>query len=97
MKDIKWPYPFDASGALRNDTTKEWENKSRRELSEALQNTNLLEKYKVAMEGTQTAVITNYSGEGIGEINSIVSAYELILQIESDAIATIRMLQQLVV
>jgi nitronate monooxygenase len=97
MKDIKWPYPFDASGALRNDTTKEWENRSRRELSEALQNTNLLEKYKVAMEGTQTAVITNYSGEGIGEINSIVSAYELILQIESDAIATIRMLQQLVV
>jgi nitronate monooxygenase len=96
MKEIKWPHPFDASGALRNDTTKEWENKSRGEISKALQSTDLLDRYKVAIGRNDTAVVTNYSGEGVGEINSIESAYELVLQMEIDAISTIQRLQGII-
>lgn len=42
------------------------------------------------MENNETDIICNYAGEGVGMINSIDSAYDLILGIENDAIATIK-------
>lgn len=96
LKELKWPYPFDASGALRNYTTMRWEGKSRNELSEALEKSNLLDRYKVAMEKSDSKIITNYAGEGIGEINSIAAAYDIIMQIERDAVATIKRLNKIV-
>lgn len=92
MKEIKWPYPFDASGALRNHTTEEWEGKSPGELSKALNETDLMNTYKTAIEETNHGVISNYAGEGVGEIHNIDSACDLILQIEREAKETINKL-----
>jgi hypothetical protein len=50
----------------------------------------------VAMEKSDSKIITNYAGEGIGEINSIAAAYDIIMQIERDAVATIKRLNKIV-
>ena len=94
IKEIKWPYPFDASGALRNDTTEEWEGKSRDEVNKALQRTDLMKTYKTAMKETNYKIISNYAGEGVGEIYNIGSTYDLILQIEKEARETINKLHR---
>eukprot|EP00956_Cyclotella_meneghiniana_P009902 scaffold13694_cov71-Cyclotella_meneghiniana.AAC.8 len=96
IRQFKWPYPYDASGVLRNDTTNEWDNKSRDELGEALQKTDLIDRYKIATEKVDPKLISTYSGEGVGEINSIDTAYDLINQIEIEAIETIKRLHGII-
>jgi nitronate monooxygenase len=95
-REFKWPYPFDASGALRNQITEEWEERSREELSEALQSTDLLKRYHNAVKKSGAELATIYAGEGVGEIDSIDEAYEIILQIERDALDTIKRLQTII-
>lgn len=96
IRQFKWPYPYDASGVLRNDTTNEWDNKSRDELGEALQKTDLIDRYKIATEKVDPKLISTYAGEGVGEINSIDTAYDLINQIEIEAIETIKRLHGII-
>ena len=96
IRQFKWPYPYDASGVLRNDTTNEWDNKSRDGLGEALQKTDLIDRYKIATEKVDPKLISTYSGEGVGEINSIDTAYDLINQIEIEAIETIKRLHGII-
>ena len=96
IRQFKWPYPYDASGVLRNDITKEWDNKSRDELGEALQKTDLIDRYKITTEKVNLKLICTYAGEGVGEINSFSTAYDLIKQIEIEAIDTIKRLHGII-
>ena len=93
----KWPHPYNSVGALRNQTTDEWEGKSSDELQFAIDNnTNLLEEYKVSQERSNEKIIPTYAGEGVGEIDSIDSAYDITLRIEEEAICTMEKLQSIV-
>ena len=92
----KWPHPYNSVGALRNQTTDEWEGKSTDELQFAIDNTNLLEEYKASQEKSNEKIIPTYAGEGVGEIDSIDSAYDITLRIEEEAICTMEKLKSIV-
>ena len=93
----KWPHPYNSVGVLRNQTTDEWEGKSTDELQFAIDNTNLLEEYKVSQERFNEKIIPTYAGEGVGEIDSIDSAYDITLRIEEEAICTMEKLLKSIV
>lgn len=96
LRDSRWPYPFDASGVLRNRTTEEWEGRTREELHAALQKTDLLHTYKMAIKSHNPEIVTVYAGEGVGQIGCIDAAYDLIRNIEREAIDTIERLQVII-
>ncbi|KAL3793770.1 hypothetical protein HJC23_013332 [Cyclotella cryptica] len=96
FKDFRWPYPFDASGVLRNRTTDEWEGRTSEDLDGALQKTDLFHTYKTAINTHNPEIITVYAGEGVGQIARIDHAYDLILQMEREAIDTIKRLQVII-
>lgn len=95
LSSIKWPYPYNSVGALRNQTSSEWEGKSAHELQHAIYNTKLLEQYKSAHLVSDPNVVCCLSGEGVGEIDHIEGAYDVILRIEEEAIDTIDRLQSI--
>jgi len=96
-RETKWPYPFDSSGTLRNDTTDAWDtsipalemelNSKKSYLAEEL---NCAEKTKLPNAGCV------YSGQGVGEIVSIEPAHDIIMEIEKDAIESLSNINKLV-
>ncbi len=94
-RTTKWPYPFDSSGTLRNKTTEAWDtsipaleaelnsNKDSPDEAPVVKKLNEAERENRASEGCV------YCGQGVGEINSIDRAYDIIQQIESDAIESL--------
>lgn len=85
----KWPRPYDSVGALRNRTTREWEGKSEEEWRDAMDHSNLLERYKSSAEKSDGDVVCVLAGEGVGEIDSIEGAYDIVVKIEEEALETI--------
>jgi nitronate monooxygenase len=95
-RQIRWPYPFDSSSTLRNNTTEAWDafipeleaelNADKMHLVEKL---DRAEKEHLPNEGCV------YSGQGVGEIISVDPAYDIIQRIEKEAIETLSNLQQL--
>lgn len=85
-----WPEPYDSVGALKNDMTKMWEGKPK-ELANKLQSDNVLaNEYKLAGEEgdvTKTAVL---AGEGVGIIDQIEYAYDIVTKINLDAITILQ-------
>ena len=82
----KWPYPYDSSGTLRNQTTQQWEDDTC---------IPKLEKELLSAESTATATATDntknnpdwgcvYAGEGVGEIYSIDPTSEIFQRIEKE-------------
>lgn len=103
----KWPDPFDSSGVLRNDLTDAWDafipeleaelkpnekpkggNTDTKTLVERFNNA---EAEKLPNEGCV------YSGQGVGEINSIQPAYDIVQQVETEAIESLSNLTNIVV
>ncbi len=93
--DVKWPYPYDSVGALRNETTAEWDGRPYSELREAMDETDLLERYGKCKEISDASVVQVLSGEGVGEIDIIEGAYDITLRIEQEAIDAIDRLRSL--
>ena len=91
----KWPYPYHSVGALRNQTTLEWEGKTAQKLKGAIETTGLLDEYKSAQKASDPRVVCILSGEGVGEIDAIEGAYDVTLRIEEEAIESINRLQSL--
>ena len=91
----KWPYPYHSVGALRNQTSLEWEGKTVQELQGAIKTTDLLDEYKSAQKASDPRVVCILSGEGVGEIDSIEGAHDVTLRIEEEAIESINRLQSL--
>ena len=95
LSTIKWPHPYHSVGALRNQTSLEWEGKTAQELHSAIDKTDLLEKYKSAQKASDPRVVCILSGEGVGEIGSVEGAYDVTLRIEEEAIESINRLHSL--
>ena len=91
----KWPYPYNSVGALQNETTSKWDGRPE-DLQLAINNTKLLDEYKLSQKASDTTVLPTLSGEGIGEINSIEGAYDITLRIETEAADTIKTMQQII-
>ena len=97
-RQTTWPYPFDSSGTLRNNTTDAWDT-SIPELEEELE-LDANRKYLVEkLDHAEKEHLPNegcvYSGEGVGEIVSVDPAYDIIQRIEKEAIETLSNLRKL--
>lgn len=97
---FKWPYPYDSSGALRNQTSLEWGGQNPDRLQNALEGlildkSTLLEDYKSAQKSANAEIVAVLAGEGVGEIDSIEDAYNVLLRIEEEAMETINRLKSL--
>ena len=93
--DVKWPYPYDSVGALRNETTTEWDGRPYSELRKAMDETDLLERYGKCKEIPDASVVQVLAGEGVEEIDIIEGAYDITLRIEQEAIDAIDRLRSL--
>lgn len=93
LSSIAWPHPYHSVGALRNQTSLEWEGKTVKELQTAIEQTKMLDEYKSAQEASDPRVVCILSGEGVGEIDHIEGAYDVTLRIEEEAIDCINRLQ----
>ena len=67
---IKWPYPYDSVGTMRNKTTEEWDGRSSsggdEELRLLMDETDFLERYDNCRRISDISVIPVLSGEGVG-------------------------------
>ena len=93
LSSIAWPHPYHSVGALRNQTSSEWEGKTAQELQTAIDKTDLLDEYKSAQKTSDPRVVCILSGEGVGEMDHIEGAYDVTLRIEEEAIDCINRLQ----
>lgn len=97
QRERKWPYPFDSSGTLRNDTTAAWDTSiSALEVELNSDKTSLVEKLNHAEEAALPDKGCVYSGQGVGEIVSIEPAHDIVMQIEKSAIETLLNLKKVV-
>jgi nitronate monooxygenase len=81
-----WPAPYDSVGALRNETSETWDGKALeldREL--AMEGSSLLNDYLAASQKGDTSQAQVLAGEGVGEINAIESAYDIVLNVDQEA------------
>ena len=86
-RQLKWPPPYDSSGTLRNATTSLWDGRVK-ELEESLKDANnpILMHYRESEGLCDVNVAAVFSGEGVGEINSVEPAFDIIHCIEAEAI-----------
>jgi len=107
QRQTKWPYPFDSSGTLRNETTDAWDT-SIAQLEAALEADKLLsdektttkelsivEKLNHAEENEIPSKGVVYCGQGVGEIHSIDSVSDIMQQMEQDAIESLSNLKRI--
>mmetsp|Transcript_17662 Transcript_17662/g.40734 ORF Transcript_17662/g.40734 Transcript_17662/m.40734 type:complete len:217 (+) Transcript_17662:52-702(+) len=106
----KWPYPFDSSGTLRNDTTEAWDESIpalEAELEESkigsgssysdADKVSIVDQFNDAEKEELPNAGCVYSGQGVGEIISIDPAYDIIQRIEEEAIQSLSDLRNLYV
>lgn len=86
-----WPKPYDSVGAIKNETYYQWEDRTN-ELASALQSSNneIIPPYQRACIDGNTDIALVHAGEGIGQIHSIESAYNLVHTISDDAMTVIQ-------
>ena len=86
-----WPPPYDSVGAIKNETYHQWEHRSN-ELATALQynGNEIVAPYRTACREGNTDIALVHAGEGIGQIHSIESAYDLVHTISHDAMVVIQ-------
>lgn len=96
-RKIKWPVPFDSSGVLRNGITKQWDDDVK--LERALgtpEGEKIVQKFDLACETTNDpANAPVYAGKGVGKIDSIDQAFDIVVRVEKEAIAAITAVSKL--
>lgn len=95
-----WPYPYDSLGALRNRLSDEWDGKPRHELADALsppESSELLQQYRKATSNStyDTNLAAINCGEGVGEIDVIDSAYDILQRVNREAVQILDNMPQL--
>jgi len=90
-----WPVPYDSVGMLRNETSREWDGRTRSELDVALVNADIYSKYREALSQGDPKLAAVYSGEGVGDINAIEPAYEIIQRVNEEAVGVVKGMSQL--
>jgi nitronate monooxygenase len=96
-RTTKWPEPYDSSGALRNEITDSWDDKMN-ELEKELRGvsaSSVAEAFKRADAINDASLACVFSGKGVGQIDAIEPAFEIIARIETEAIETMKNFQSL--
>jgi nitronate monooxygenase len=81
-----WLEPYDSVGALRNETSKAWDGKALeldRELS--TMGSTVSKDYMAALQKGDPSQVQVLAGEGVGEIDAIESAYDIVLNVDQQA------------
>jgi len=78
--------PYDSVGALRNKTSESWDGKPS-ELDTEIQKEDsaFMSSYKTAAQEGDPSVAVVLAGEGVGEIDAIEPAYDIIQRIDEEA------------
>lgn len=79
-----WPEPYDSVGCLRNETSDKWDGQSASLAAELEASSSFLEDYKRAQKDCDTNIVKVLAGEGVGEIDSIDPAYDIIERVEQE-------------
>jgi nitronate monooxygenase len=102
-----WPYPYDSMGVVRNKVSDEWDGRYD-ELQSNLQRdlqdgddddgggaavSSLVREYKRAQRDGDANVAAVHGGKGVGGIASIECAYEIVMEMEEEAMEAIGRLQ----
>lgn len=91
-----WPVPYDSSGVLRNAMTEAWDDSIpalEAAIQEDTKQNSIVEQFKHAEQAQLPDFGLVYSGQGIGEIDSIQPAYDIVKQVESEAYESFSALQ----
>lgn len=92
----KWPYPFDSSGVLRNEMTEEWDVLIP-ELTKELESPSIGRNVAKALQDAERSQLVRtacvFSGQGVGEIDSIDDAYDIVKKVEQEAAEALASLQ----
>ena len=81
-----WPAPYDSVGALRNKMSDLWDGNAEeleKELSK--EGSALISEYQEAAKLGDPSIAQVFAGEGVGEINSIEPAYDIVQRIDQEA------------
>jgi len=84
-RDVKWPYPYDSSGVLRNEITEKWDTEQSQLEAELENDPSWLDEFKAANEKGDPSLGAVFCGEGVGQIGSIESAYDIVTKVNDDA------------
>ncbi|CAB9522039.1 Probable nitronate monooxygenase [Seminavis robusta] len=81
-----WPEPYDSCGALRNELSEAWDGKPSELAAElSREGSTVVEEYKAASKKGDHSQAQVLAGEGVGEIESIDAAYEILMQVDKEA------------
>ncbi len=83
-----WPYPYDSVGVLKNSLTDTWDGKTREELEAAID--TVAAQYRTAQSNGESEICHVYAGEGVGDISSVESAFDIIQDISADAMEIVQ-------
>jgi nitronate monooxygenase len=91
-----WPVPFDSVGALRNATSDLWDNRPE-DLGNELrvENSDVVSDFRQAQKAEDADVVAVLCGQGVGEIDSIDTAFDIVIRINEEAMAAIRSMPRL--
>ena len=90
-----WPMPYDSVGALANETTDEWHHRPQHLEAALAASRDVVEKFAAAAGDPKRVQVL--SGEGIGDVEAIQPAEQIIHDVEAEAISQIAMLLELMV
>jgi nitronate monooxygenase len=91
-----WPAPYDSVGTLRNETSGTWDGRPTELEAKFREDSSLVDQYAEAQKRGDTAIVKVLTGEGVGEIDSIEPAYEIIRKVEAETRQALQRLAQLV-
>ena len=96
-----WPQPFDSLGALRNQTSDEWDGRSQ-ELGNVLQDESphgkpnaFLNAYRQASKDQDADIGAVLAGQGVGLIHGIEPAHDIVCRINREVLETIQNLSKI--
>jgi nitronate monooxygenase len=91
-----WPAPFDSVGALRNATSDMWDN-CPEDLGNELkvENSDVVSGYRRAQKAEDADAVAVLCGQGVGEIDAIDPAFDIVNRINEEAMAAIRNIPRL--
>ncbi len=95
-RSVKWPVPYDSSGALRNKITREWDDDAKlQKVLSSSEGVALVSAFKKGSANNDPTYACIYCGKGVGKINAIEPAYDILTRIETETIKAIKRLQTL--
>jgi nitronate monooxygenase len=91
-----WPAPYDSVGTIRNDTSDAWDGRPGELEAKFREDSSLVNRYAEAQKRGDTQIVKVLTGEGVGEIDSIEPAYEIILKTEAETRQAVNRMSQMV-